>query len=43
MKPALMICILFKDLPSSKLLILLNQNGWKINEFKKNLFLNKLG
>jgi len=42
MKPALMICILFKDLPSSKLLMLLNRNGWDISEFKKNPFLNKL-
>jgi len=42
MKPALMTCILFKDIPSSKLLALLKHHGWQINEFKKNPFFNKV-
>ena len=42
MKPALMMCILFKDIPSSKLLALLKDHGWQINEFKKNPFFNKV-
>jgi len=43
MKPALMICILFKDIPSSQLLLSLKDLGWKINKFKQNPFSNKLG
>jgi ubiquinone/menaquinone biosynthesis C-methylase UbiE len=42
MKPALMMCILFKDIPSPKLLALLRYRGWQINEFKKNPFFNKV-
>ena len=41
MKPNLMMCILFKHTPSSKLLASLKHYGWQINEFKKNPFFNK--